>query len=152
VLRLGTMGEMASGLAHEINQPLGAIVNYARGCERRLRAGSVNEEELRGAVDEIAREARRAGGIIRRLREVVRKDSPRQETVDVNHLVREAVDIIEPEARRAGIALRLAAAPDLPRVACDGIQIEQVILNLLLNGVDALEAVGKGERTLEIET
>ncbi|HYC21364.1 MAG TPA: PAS domain S-box protein [Candidatus Bathyarchaeia archaeon] len=152
VLRLGTMGEMASGLAHEINQPLGAIANYARGCVRRLRAGSGDQTELLRAVDEIAREALRAGEIIRRLRELVRKESPRQEPVDVNRLVREAVDIIEPEARRAGISLRLAAAPDLPRVACDGIQIEQVILNLLLNGVDALEAAGNGERTLEIET
>jgi two-component system, LuxR family, sensor kinase FixL len=152
VLRLSTMGEMASGLAHEINQPLGAIVNYARGCERRLRAGSVDQSELRDAVHEIAREALRAGEIIRRLRDLVRKDSPRQETADVNQLVREAVAIIEPEARHAGIALRLEAALDLPRVACDSIQIEQVILNLLLNGVDALEAAGNGKRTLAVET
>ena len=104
VLRLGTMGEMAAGLAHEINQPLGAIANYAQGCVRRLRGGSVDGAELLPIVEEIAREALRAGEIIRRLRDLVRKEGPQQEAVDLNALVRESARIIEPEALQAASA------------------------------------------------
>ena len=98
------MGEMAAGLAHEINQPLGAIANYAQGCTRRLRGGSVDGAELLPIVEEIAHEALRAGEIIRRLRDLVRKEGPQQAAVDLNALVRESTRIIEPEARAAAVS------------------------------------------------
>ena len=152
VLRLGTMGEMAAGLAHEINQPLGAIANYALGCVRRLRAGSVDAVALLPIIEQIAGEALRAGEIIRRLRELVRKESPQQEVVDLNALVRKAAQMVEAEARHQGIRVQLALAPDLPSVTCDAIQVEQVLLNLLLNGVEAVQASSNGERLLAVST
>jgi two-component system sensor kinase FixL len=150
VLRLNTMGEMAAGLAHEINQPLGAIANYAQGCSRRLRDESIEAGELVPVIDEIGREALRAGEIIRRLRDLVRKEGPKQAAVDLNALIRESTRIIETEAHQSGIHLELALASDLPPVTCDGIQIEQVLLNLLLNGVEAMQASSNGERSLTI--
>jgi signal transduction histidine kinase len=94
----------------------------------------------------------RAGEIIRRLRELVRKESPQQQIVDLNALVRKSIQMIEPEARQHGIRLHLALAPELPPVPCDAIQIEQVLLNLLLNGVEAVQMGGNGERSLTIMT
>jgi two-component system sensor kinase FixL len=150
VLRLNTMGEMAAGLAHEINQPLGAIANYARGCSRRLRDESIEAGALVPVIDEIGREALRAGEIIRRLRDLVRKEGPQQVPVDLNALIRESTRIIETEAHQSGIRLELALASDLPPVTCDSIQIEQVLLNLLLNGVEAVQAASNGERSLTV--
>jgi two-component system, LuxR family, sensor kinase FixL len=150
VLRLNTMGEMAAGLAHEINQPLGAIANYAQGCSRRLRDESIEPGELVPVIDEIGREALRAGEIIRRLRDLVRKEGPKQAAVDINELIRESTRIIETEAHQSGIHLELALASDLPPVSCDSIQIEQVLLNLLLNGVEAMQASSNGERSLTV--
>jgi PAS domain S-box-containing protein len=151
VLRVGTIGEIAAGLAHEINQPLGAIANYAQGCARRLRTGA-SETALLPIIEEIAGEALRAGAIIRRLRDLVRKKSPPPERLDLNGLVRESARVIEPEARQFGIRVRLDLTPDLPPVTCDGIQIEQVLLNLLLNGIEAVQASGNGERTIAVTT
>jgi PAS domain S-box-containing protein len=150
VLRLNTMGEMAAGLAHEINQPLGAIANYAQGCTRRLRGGAIDAAGLLPIVEEIASEALRAGEIIRRLRDLVRKEGPREAAVDLSALIRESTRIIEPEALGSGIRVEVALPPDLPHVTCDSIQIEQVLLNLLLNGVEAVRASGSGERSLTI--
>ena len=150
VLRLNTMGEMAAGLAHEINQPLGAIANYAQGCTRRLRGGAIDAAGLLPIVEEIASEALRAGEIIRRLRDLVRKEGPREAAVDLSALIRESTRIIEPEALDSGIRVEVALPPDLPHVNCDSIQIEQVLLNLLLNGVEAVRASGSGERSLTI--
>ena len=152
VLRLGTMGEMAAGLAHEINQPLGAIANYAQGSVRRMQTGATDLSALLPVMEEIAAEALRAGEIIRRLRDLVRKETPQQRPVDLNALVRESTSIIEPEARQQGIAVRLDLAPGLPPVLGDGIQIEQVLLNLLLNGVEAVQASSNGDRTVSVIT
>jgi len=152
VLRLNTMGEMAAGFAHEINQPLGAIANYAQGCTRRLHGGSVDGAALLPVIEEIAQEALRAGEIIRRLRDLVRKEGPHQESVDLNALIRDSTRIIGPEAMQSGVHVELVLAPDLPRVTCDSIQIEQVLLNLLLNGIEAMQTSGSEERSLTIST
>jgi two-component system sensor histidine kinase TtrS len=143
VLRVSTMGEMAAGLAHEINQPLGAIANYANGIAMRLRAGPIQPEALLGAAEQIAGEALRAGEVIRRLRDFVRRGDATRERRDLNGLIGEAAHLIEPDARGAGIALRLVLAPNLPAVEIDPIQVEQVVLNLLRNGLEAMA----GERT-----
>src|SRR5262249_16536710 len=159
VLRLNTMGEMAAGLAHEINQPLGAIANYAQGCTRRLRGGAIDAAGLLPVVEEIASAALRAprtipapraGEIIRRLRDLVRKEGPREAAVDLSALIRESTRIIEPEALDSGIRVEIALPPDLPHVNCDSIQIEQVLLNLLLNGVEAVRVSDSGERSVTI--
>ena len=152
VLRVSTMGEMAAGLAHEINQPLGAIANVAQGSARRLRAGTIAAADLLPVVESIGAEALCAGEVIRRLRDLVRKEDPRQVPVDVNQLVRDSLRLIEAEARARGVAIALELAPALPRVAANDIQIEQVLLNLLLNGVEAVEADGRGQRVVTVRT
>jgi len=146
VLRLSTMGEMAAGLAHEINQPLAAIVNYAQGCGRRLRANPGDVETVLPVIDVISAEALRAGEIIRRMRHLIRREAPRQELLDLNDLVREALHIVEPDARQEGIAVRLDLSAALPPLRGDGIQIEQVVLNLLRNAIEAMYGCG-GRRT-----
>jgi PAS domain S-box-containing protein len=138
VLRVSTMGEMAAGLAHEINQPLGAIANFANGIATRLRAGVVQPAALLDTAQQIAAEALRAGEVIRRLRDFVRRADYRRERCDLNGPVRNAAHLVEPDARRSGIALRLALDAALPAVFIDAIQIEQVLLNLMRNGLEAM--------------
>jgi PAS domain S-box-containing protein len=151
--RLSTVGEMAASLAHEINQPLGAIANYAQGCRRRIQqSDTVNLAELAQAIDQIAEEALRAGEVLRRLRRLVRKESAPHEVLDVNEAVLGAVRIMQSAAQLRGDVIRLAMAPELPRVNGDSIQIEQVVLNLLLNATEALELVPNEERDLTVQT
>ncbi|WP_434623140.1 sensor histidine kinase [Azospirillum sp. B2RO_4] len=139
VARLSILGEMASNLAHELNQPLGAIANYARGCTRRLEAGTGRPAELADATRAIADQADRAAHIIARIRNFVRKRAPQIEPVDINDAVRAAAALCADRARSAGIAVTLDLAERLPRVAADAVQIEQVVLNLMKNGLDAME-------------
>jgi len=149
VLRLSTMGEMAAGLAHEINQPLAAIVNYARGCSRRLRADPGGIEAVLAVIDDISAEALRAGEIIRRLRNLVRKEPPRQEWVQMAEVAAEALRLAESEAHQQRVVLRLDAEPALPRVLGDPIQMEQVVFNLLRNAIDAMLDV-RGRREVHV--
>jgi len=145
VLRLGTIDEMAAGFAHEINQPLGALANYAQGAVRRMRSGTVQQAELLPVLEAMAHEALRAGEIMRRMRDLVRKEPSEQKPVDLNGLVRESVGVVEGEARQLGIQLHLDLAPDLAPVVCNGVQIEQVILNLLRNALEAVQANASGD-------
>jgi PAS domain S-box-containing protein len=152
VLRLGTMGEMAAGLAHEINQPLGAVANYARGAVLRLRSGSVETTDLLPILEAIAHEALRAGEIIRRVRDLVRKEPSEQRPVDLNALVRDSAHFVDGEARQGGIRVRLALLPELLPVVCNGVQIEQVVLNLLRNAVEAVHGLAHGEGRITVAT
>ena len=151
VQRLSTLGELAAGLAHEINQPLAAIVNYARGSARRLRDDPSSVAAVLPAIDSIASEGLRAGEVIRRLRHLIRKEAPRQEWVDVNALVDEAVRIVEPDARQRAVRVEVYLVPALPPLLGDGIQIEQVVLNLLRNAIEAMAAGGE-RRVLQVTT
>jgi len=137
VLRVSVMGEMATGLAHELNQPLAAIVNYARGCARRL-ADTNTSRDILDVLERIAVEALRAGDVVRGLKRVVRKEPPRDTQIDLNEVARDAVDLVRQEAAEREIGLRMVLQPDLPRVHADRIQIEQVMLNLLRNAVEAI--------------
>ena len=148
VLRLHTMGEMAAAMAHEINQPLCAITNYAQGALQRMRVGMVEPDLLRQAFEQIANEGLRAGQILRGMRNLVQRQSAASDGVDVNALAAEAVRLIEPQARMHGVTVRLEGAEALPPVQADGTQIEQVMLNLMLNGLEAA-AVAHG-RTREV--
>src|SRR5262245_22621890 len=151
VLRVTSMGEMAAGLAHELNQPVAAIANYAQGSMRRLRANPPQVEPVLAVIDDIAAEALRAGEIIRRLRSLIRKEAPRQDWVDLNELVGEVVRLLEPETRQHAVTVRVHADARLPALVADRIQIEQVILNLVRNAVEAMREV-EGRRELEIRT
>ncbi len=153
VARVSTMGEMASGIAHELNQPLSAIANYAQGCIRRLNAQGCNVEELIGGLQQITEQSSRAGEIIRRLRNFVRKGESRHARADINDIVREAANFARLEARSKGVQIRIQLGEDLPAVDVDVIQIEQVILNLLRNSIEAMDAMSNGgERRLVIHT
>lgn len=152
LLRLSTMGEMASGIAHELNQPLAAIANYAKGCARRITTGMGDPAHIVPALEEIAVQAMRAGEIIRRLRNFVRKSELRPESVDVNELVREVARFIEAEAREQAVRVQLELAPQLPEVCVDAIQMEQVVLNLVRNGLEAVSGVEGDKRALLLRT
>ena len=152
VARLSILGEMASNLAHELNQPLAAINNYARGCARRLEAGTADPPALVEATQAIVGQAERAGHIVQRIRDFVRKRAPVVEAVDVNAAVRAACALCEGRARSAGVPLHLDLAEDLPPVSADRLQIEQVVLNLALNALDAMADAATAAPSLVVST
>jgi PAS domain S-box-containing protein len=151
VLRLQTMGEMAASVAHEINQPLGAIANYAQGWRRRLETDPNAPPDLLQTAGEIAHEALRAGTITRRIRELMRKDAPRREPADINQIVAAALDMIAPTARQRAITVRFHPGASEGVVAVDRIQLEQVVLNLVVNAMDAID-LHTGARDVEVRT
>lgn len=152
VSRLSTMGEMASTLAHEINQPLSAIANYAQACLQAVSSGRVDTDEIREDVTHIAAQAERAGQIVRRTRSFVRKDDSQRSRVDIADLVREAADLAEIETREHGVALRLELDGAPHPVLADAVQIEQVILNLVRNALEAMKHQQRNRRKLSIRT
>lgn len=150
--RLSTMGEMASGMAHELNQPLTAIATNAHACIRLLESGAAPRERVADIMERIAAQAERAGAIIRQLRQFVRKEEPQRTQVCINELVDEVVSLCRPEAKRSGVEVRLELAPGLPPVSAQPIQIEQVILNLARNAIEAMLDAECPSRRLTIAT
>jgi two-component system sensor histidine kinase TtrS len=137
-MRLSLMGEMASSLAHEINQPLAAILSYARGCERRLAHGA-DAEGVREAIGRIAVQAERAGDIVRRMREFVRKNPARQEPLEPAAMFRDALALFEPSAMARDLRVEADVPESLPMVRADRLQLEEVTLNLLQNALEAVD-------------
>ena len=138
VCRVSTMGEMATGLAHELNQPLAAIANFANGCVRRLRSNDQDKDSLLYALGQINNQADRAGEIIRSLRNLVVKQPPVRRVADLNELVQEVCSFVEFEARKTGVVImQELSLSELP-VRVDVVQIEQILLNLMRNALDAL--------------
>lgn len=150
VTRLSTLGELASGLAHELNQPLAAIGNYARGCLNRISGGGMSDDELRLAFEQVCGQAARAGAIITRMREFVRNREPTREPLDPRELVEDVVSLARPDLRRRKVRVEVEVA-DTPRVWADRIQIEQVLLNLIQNAAEAMEGVAEDRRRVRIE-
>ena len=150
--RLSTMGEMASGLAHELNQPLAAIAIYVQGCIRRLQNNQMSQDELIDALECVKDQSQRASEIIRRLRDFVRKREPQRDKTDVNHLVHEVLGLMDPEIQRYGVRLDLDFEESLPPVHVDNVQIQQVVLNLVRNAIEAMEANAPADRPLTIRT
>ncbi len=150
VTRLSTMGEMASGLAHELNQPLTAIANYLRGCQRRIDRGNLEVTELTAIMQQSIHEAERAAEIIRRMRAFVNKEDPHHERVEINKLIIRVSGFLKSEMERKSIVLKLSLATCLPVLLVDAIQIEQVLLNLLRNAIDAVKSPWRGEKKVEV--
>ena len=148
VSRLSAMGEMASALAHEINQPLASILTYAQATLRLLENGEPGE--LRHAVKRVIKNTERAGDIVRHLRDFVRKGEPQRTLVKVNYLVREVVRLTAAEARQSGINVTLDVANDLDPIHVDNIQLQQVLFNLLRNAMEAINACDGDRRELSI--
>ncbi len=137
--RLITMGEMASSVAHELNQPLTAINNYCNGLVSRIKGKQINEEDLLAALEKTARQAQRAGQIIQRIRSFVKRSEPNRTLSDVTTMVSEAVELAEIELRRRNVRLSHYVAARLPRLLVDPILIEQVLVNLLKNAAESIE-------------
>ncbi len=150
--RLLTMGEMASTLAHEINQPLAAIANYNKGCVRRLKSGQWNEVELIVAMEKAAHQAERAGAVVHRVREFVRDREPNRLPFSINELLLEAVKLTEIDSERADVEMQLSLDVQNPEVLGDRVMIEQVVLNLVKNGIEAMHEIPIEMRRLTLRT
>jgi len=148
--RLIAMGEMASSLAHELNQPLAAIAGYNAGCLNMLAAGNADLRDIEEALGKSTEQAQRAGRIIRRIYEFVRRAEPKSEPCDVVQLVDEVIALVEPDARRHGMRIQREFAPSLPAVHGDRILLGQVVLNLIRNGIEAMRDVAPERRLLVI--
>ena len=149
VSRLATIGEMAAGVAHELNQPLTAIANYAQACERMLARPPADLDECRLALREITTQAVRASDIMRRLQSLARSQEMDRTSMDLDSLVRPIMGLVHGDARAHGVSCSLQLAADLPTVTVDPVQIQHVILNLVRNGIEALETT-QGPRELVI--
>jgi len=138
--RLTTMGEMASSVAHELNQPLTAITNYCNGMMSRVRGGTITQDDLLAALGKTARQAERAGQIIHRIRAFVKKSEPQRQPSQAKQIVEDAVDLAGIELRRRNVAIHSYVAQRLPELQVDPILIEQVLLNLLKNAAEAIDS------------
>ena len=152
VLRLHTLGEMTSTLAHELNQPLCAILSFAAACIRILESDSVKKAELTESLKTIASQAERADVIIHRLRRLIRKTAPHRIEADINRLVQNVLTLLQADIRRSRTKLKLEFAEDIPAVLIDTVQVEQVILNIVRNALEAMDASPPEERELAIRT
>ncbi|MFT5394407.1 MAG: two-component system sensor kinase FixL [Gammaproteobacteria bacterium] len=150
--RLNIVGEMAAGIAHEINQPLTAIVNRTSAARRRLDAGQVDIERLKDSLNRVNEQAFRAGEVVRRLRTLVRSQGGSMEFVDVNDLITEAMALAEVDARIHDLYLDIQLAQDLPEILADKVQVQQVILNLVRNAIDAMEQVVTENRVIAVRS
>jgi two-component system sensor kinase FixL len=150
--RVNIMGEMASGIAHELNQPLTAISSYVQACRRRLDSDSLDVDKIRELLVKSDEQAQRAGKIIRRIRSLVQSHDKVQETVDINTLVLEVLDLANLDAGRRGIEIELNLAEQGHEVVVDSVQIQQVILNLLRNAIDATELSGNDEKRIVVSS
>jgi C4-dicarboxylate-specific signal transduction histidine kinase len=150
VTRLMTMGEMAASIAHEINQPLAAVVNNASACVRWLAGDSPNLEEAREAAQRIIRDGNRASEVIRRIRAFLRKSDTEKTRLDLNKTIQEAIILTRKEAQGSDVTLRTDLDGDLPKVLGDRVQLQQVILNLVMNGIEAMASVTDRPRELVI--
>jgi PAS domain S-box-containing protein len=137
--RLVTMGEMASSVAHELNQPLTAITNYCNGMVSRVKADSIEKDDLVAALQKTARQAERAGQIIHRIRQFVKRSEPQRQPSQAKQIVDDAVDLAGIELRRRNVAIHTYVAQRLPTIMADPILIEQVVLNLLKNAAEAID-------------
>jgi PAS domain S-box-containing protein len=151
VSRVTTLGELTASLAHEVNQPIAAAVTNANTCLRWLAANPPNVEEARAAAMRIVKDGKRGAEIINRVRLLFKKGTPERELVDINEVVREMIVLLRGEATRYSISIRTELAAELFPVLGDRVQLQQVLMNLMLNGMDAMKDV-EGTRELAIKS
>ena len=151
VARLSMMGEMASGLAHELNQPLTAIATNADACIRLMETSSDNGRVF-DVMEKIGKQARHAGDVIKHLRQLVRKEKPTLSKVDINQLIKDVLVLIKSEIDKNHVLVKLTLEPELPSVEVQNIHIDQVLINLVKNGIEAMKQNDINERFLFIES
>ena len=150
--RVSTLGELTASLAHELNQPLTAILSNAEAAQDLLESNAVNLEEIREILADIVEDDKRAGEVIHRLRGLLRKDSLDFTSLDVGETVSEVARLVSGDAALRNVSIRLELASDLPPARGDRVQLQQVVLNLVLNGLDAMRDSAAGDRTLVLRT
>jgi PAS domain S-box-containing protein len=152
VTRVTALGELTASIAHEISQPLAAVVTNADASLRWLSGDSPDLDEARAAIRRISRDGRRAGDVISRMRSLFKKAGPAKDQLNLNEAIEEVVTLTEIEARRTKVALRTELAADLPPITGDRVQLQQVVVNLILNAIEAMAMVKDRERELVIRT
>lgn len=150
--RITTMGQLTASIAHEVNQPIAAVVTNAQAALRWLNMRPPDPEEVRQALDRIVTAGRRAGDVIGRMRALVMKAPPRRDRLDINETIREVIALMRSELRRTGISLQTRLADGLPLVQGDRVHLQQVMLNLILNAVEAMSGSHAGARELLISS
>jgi PAS domain S-box-containing protein len=150
VARVSTLGELAASIAHEVNQPLAAVVANGQACQRWLDARPPNLSEVDAAVQRIVRDGNRAGQVIARIRGFLQRREFPQAHVDVEEAMVEVIELVNAEARAQGVTLRHTLSAGLPRVLVDRVQLQQVILNLVMNALEAMGAVDWALRVIEL--
>jgi C4-dicarboxylate-specific signal transduction histidine kinase len=150
--RVTTLGELTASIAHEVNQPLAAVVNAAAACRRWLDGGTPNLDEARSAVDWIVNEGNRASEVIRRVRALANKTDIEKVPLDVNDVAREVISLVQRELVSNQVSLQMELAPALPTILGDRIQLQQVIINLVMNGIEAMQSVTDRPRELVIRS
>jgi C4-dicarboxylate-specific signal transduction histidine kinase len=149
--RLSSMGELSASLAHEINQPIAAVIIDANTCLRWLSRDQPDLEEARAAAVRIAQDGKRASEIVSRVRMLFRKGIPQRELVNVNETIQEMVLLLHSEATKFAVSTRTELATDLPQVVGDRVQLQQVLMNLMMNSIDAMKDVN-GRRELTVQS
>jgi PAS domain S-box-containing protein len=152
VTRVTTLGEMSASIAHEVNQPLAAIVNNAEATVRWLGRDVPDLEEARAAIGRVVKAAHRGGEVIRRVRDFSKKADPQMTQLQINEVVEEALSLVQHEALRHEVAIQFELASGLPPVRGDRIQLQQVIVNLAVNGMEAMSTIRERERMLIVHT
>jgi C4-dicarboxylate-specific signal transduction histidine kinase len=152
VTRVTALGELAASIAHEVNQPLAAVVTNAAACLRWLDREPANLKEARSTVQSIVEDGNRAGEVIQRVRALVNKTADQKAPLHINEVVNEVMSLVQHELFSHRVALRLELAPALPSVLADRIQLQQVILNLVINGIEAMQPIKERARELMIRT
>jgi PAS domain S-box-containing protein len=152
VMRVTSLGELTASIAHEVNQPLGAVVANAEACLGWLDRESPDLNEAHAAIERIVRDGHRAGEVIRRVRALIKKVDTQMVPLNVNEIVSEAMNIVEHELRRYRVSRRMELASDLPVVLGDRIQLQQVLLNLLINSIEAMQPITDKQRELVVRS
>jgi C4-dicarboxylate-specific signal transduction histidine kinase len=150
VTRVSALGELAASIAHEVNQPLAALVVNGHACQRWLAAAPPNLGEVREGLQRMLRDANRAGDVVARIRAFVRRGESRKTRVDVREAIAEVLSLIRDRAQHLDVAVRTTVDEDLPPVLADAVQLQQVILNLAINAMEAMSQAGQGARVLEL--
>jgi PAS domain S-box-containing protein len=150
--RITTMGQLTASIAHEVNQPIAAVVTNAQAALRWLNIQPPDPEEIRQALNRIVKQGRRAGDVISRIRALVTKAAPRKDELDINDTIREVIALTRSELHSSGTSLRTQLSDALPLVRGDRIELQQVMLNLVLNAVEAMSRSHEGSRELLIST
>ena len=152
VTRVVSMGELAAAIAHEVNQPLTAIVTNGRFCLRRLDSATSNPDDLRAAIEEIVSDGTRASAVISRIRSSLTTEAPNRTELDVNQIIQDVTILLRNEFTRDRVSLRSELASDLPRVPGDPVQLQQVLINLIMNAIEAMSSSTNGRRTILIRS